>query len=127
MGLNNMDRKRALTAKEPEEIERKINKYGLTDDSDVVEPFQDSGSEYKSESYISSESDLELPDRRTTRKRKRSNQQKVNLAEDLINTGRQKAGVVRKRCSGRPSSSSKNLVNVGDHLPFLGKSCRRCH
>ncbi|CAH1983633.1 unnamed protein product [Acanthoscelides obtectus] len=45
-------RKRTLTAKELEEIVRKINEYGLTDDSVVVEPFQDSGSEYKSESDI---------------------------------------------------------------------------
>ncbi|CAH2015459.1 unnamed protein product [Acanthoscelides obtectus] len=78
-----MDRKGALTAKE---IARKISAYGLTDDSDVEEPFQDSGSEYKSESDISSESDLELPARRTTRKVKRNNQQKAknDLPDDEI-------------------------------------------
>ncbi|CAH1991113.1 unnamed protein product [Acanthoscelides obtectus] len=81
-----MDRKRALTAKELEEIARKINEYGLTDDSDVEEAFQDSGSENKSESDISSESDLELPVRRITRKRKRNNQQKAenDLPDDEI-------------------------------------------
>ncbi|CAH1971893.1 unnamed protein product [Acanthoscelides obtectus] len=43
---------RALTAKVLEQIARKINEYGLTDDSDVEEPFQDSGCEYNSESIF---------------------------------------------------------------------------
>lgn len=51
----------------------------------------------------------------------------VNLAEGLISTGRQNAAVVRKRCSGRPSNSSRNLVNVGDHLPYQANTRRRCH
>ncbi|CAH2009790.1 unnamed protein product [Acanthoscelides obtectus] len=81
-----MDRKVALTAEELEEIARKISECGLTDDSDVEEPFQDSGSEYKSQSDISSERDLELPARRTTHKRKRNNQQKAknDLPDDEI-------------------------------------------
>ncbi|XP_050297246.1 piggyBac transposable element-derived protein 4-like [Anthonomus grandis grandis] len=51
----------------------------------------------------------------------------VNLAESLINLGRENAGMVRKRCTSRPSSSSRNMVNVGDHLPIQGTTRRRCH
>lgn len=78
-------RKRKLTAKE---IEREINEHGLSDDSDVEEPFEDSGSDYKSESDISSESDLELPARRNTGKRKRDSQQKIknDLPDDEISS-----------------------------------------
>lgn len=53
----------------------------------------------------------------------------VNLAEQLIASGRQNASVVRKRSYGRSSLSSRNLTNVGDHLPVetgTRKRCRSC-
>jgi hypothetical protein len=50
----------------------------------------------------------------------------VNLAEGLIATGRENASVVRKRSYGRSTLSSKNLINVGDHLPIVTQTRKRC-
>lgn len=49
------------------------------------------------------------------------------LSEALIAKGRQQSKVVvRKRSIGRPTKSSKQMNNVGDHLPIEGKTRRRC-
>lgn len=50
----------------------------------------------------------------------------IELAEELIGKGREGSKVVRKRSTGRPSSSSRHLYNVGDHLPVQGPTRRRC-
>lgn len=50
----------------------------------------------------------------------------VNLAEQLIGTGREKAAIVRKMTFGRTTISSVNLINVRDHLPCVSKTRRRC-
>ena len=50
----------------------------------------------------------------------------VNLAEALISKGRENASVIRKRSYGRSNLSSKNLLNVGDHLPVMIPTRRRC-
>lgn len=51
----------------------------------------------------------------------------VHLAESLIAYGRQRSKLVRRRLYGRPSISSKGIINVGDHLPVEGPTRRRCH
>lgn len=50
----------------------------------------------------------------------------VNLAESLIATGRKSAALVRKRSYSRSSRASRNFINVGDHLPVVTNTRRRC-
>lgn len=52
----------------------------------------------------------------------------VNLAEQLVLTGRQTAKVTRKigGKSGPRSKKAKLLLNIGDHLPVPGSGRRRC-
>ena len=52
----------------------------------------------------------------------------VPLAEEMIATGRAKAGI-KRRLSGKcglRTKRQKTMVNVGDHLPTEGSSRRRC-
>ena len=52
----------------------------------------------------------------------------VNLAEQLVMTGRKSARVKRKTSSisGPRSKRAKALSNVGDHLPVESQGRRRC-
>ena len=52
----------------------------------------------------------------------------VNLAEQLVLTGRKSARVKRKTNSigGPRSKRAKELFNVGDHLPVESQGRRRC-
>lgn len=49
----------------------------------------------------------------------------VPLAESMIAHGKENATVKRKK-TGRPSSATKLMLNVGDHLPLEGPTRRRC-
>ncbi|GFS81497.1 piggyBac transposable element-derived protein 4 [Nephila pilipes] len=50
----------------------------------------------------------------------------VPLAEALMAPGKLEAQYQRRRGIGRPSKTSRSLLNVGDHLPVTAKTCRRC-
>lgn len=50
----------------------------------------------------------------------------VPLAEEMIAVGKANAKVKRKRTPSRPTSASKLMMNVGDHLPVEGDTRRRC-
>lgn len=50
----------------------------------------------------------------------------VPLAEAILSEGRKTSKMKRKRSYGRPSNTSKELANVGDHLPIEGLVRRRC-
>lgn len=50
----------------------------------------------------------------------------VPLAEALMATGKLHAQYQRRKGTGRPSKTSRSLLNVGDHLPITTKTRRRC-
>ncbi|GFU24640.1 piggyBac transposable element-derived protein 4 [Nephila pilipes] len=50
----------------------------------------------------------------------------VPLAEALMASGKLNAQYQRRRGTGRPSKTSRSLLNVGDHLPVTTKTRRRC-
>nr|CAH7714247.1 unnamed protein product [Callosobruchus chinensis] len=50
----------------------------------------------------------------------------VPLAEQLIAAGKKNATIKRRKSYGRPPQS-RQLLNVGEHLPAEGTSRRRCH
>ncbi|GFS35902.1 rho guanine nucleotide exchange factor 10-like protein [Trichonephila inaurata madagascariensis] len=50
----------------------------------------------------------------------------VPLAEALVSYGKLNAQYKRRRGTGRPSKTSRSLLNVGDHLPVTTKTRRHC-
>ncbi|GFT31484.1 f-box DNA helicase 1 [Nephila pilipes] len=51
----------------------------------------------------------------------------VPLAEALMASGKLNVQYQRRRGTGRPSKTSRSLLNVGDHLPVTTKTRRRHH
>ncbi|XP_035232439.1 uncharacterized protein LOC118204217 [Stegodyphus dumicola] len=48
------------------------------------------------------------------------------LAEALMASGKLNTQYQRRRGTGRPYKTSRNLLSVGDHLPVTTKTRRRC-